>query len=109
MTSTPRRVEFHCGCVSGFCLLTENLEVWGDSAMNKKITITSCDDCPHVDHKGAFGKVAYIPICRLAEHERGGNTYSWKELPWVPYERLPGIIEAADTGKIPEWCPLNDD
>ena len=63
--------------------------------MNRKIVIKSCDDCPHHDHKGAFGVIAYIPICQ----KKG------KELPYTLKENN-GRAYAESTGKIPGWCPL---
>ena len=66
--------------------------------MNKKIIITKCAGCPNRDHKGAFGKVAYVPICRLAERE-------------LPYTESAGKGRgyAKGTDEIPDWCPLADD
>ena len=74
--------------------------------MNRKIIITKCSECPNVCHKGAFGRVSYIPCCHLA-HGR--------ELPYTKSVREPlsgyrgnnySTITATGTDEIPEWCPL---
>lgn len=66
--------------------------------MSKKIVIQSCGVCPHKDHKGGFGNIAYIPICRAAN----------KELPYTETARN-GRCYANATLVIPGWCPLEDD
>lgn len=66
--------------------------------MAKIIKINVCAECPNYDHKGAFGQVAYIPVCRLAK----------AELPWIPHTSIGGRVQAVSTGLIPEWCPLED-
>ena len=35
----------------------------------RKIVIKDCEDCPSLDHKGAFGKLSRIPVCRKANKE----------------------------------------
>ena len=64
----------------------------------KRLTIENCNECPFVDHKGGFGNVAYIPVCK-----RVGR----KELPYTEHASN-GRITARCTGVIPEWCPLED-
>ena len=66
----------------------------------RKMIIYDCEDCPKLDHKGAFGKVYRIPACRKAN----------KELPWEPAvsERTINIY-ARRIPEIPKWCPLPKD
>ncbi len=65
--------------------------------MAKVIVIDKCSICPNTDHKGAFGKISYIPVCRLARKS-------------LPYEvvRNGTCVTASRTDIIPEWCPLED-
>lgn len=67
--------------------------------MRKKIVITSCSQCPHTDHNGGFGKIAYLPVCTKKNRRH------------LPYEENAsrGRVVATPTGVIPEWCPLPDD
>ena len=65
--------------------------------MSKVIVIDSCLTCPHRDHKGAFARVAYIPVCGLKS----------RRLPYKQAEAY-GMIVANPTGKIPTWCPLEN-
>jgi hypothetical protein len=37
--------------------------------MSRVIRITECRQCPSCDHKGGFGKIAYIPVCRATGKE----------------------------------------
>jgi hypothetical protein len=70
--------------------------------MNKKIIITSCLECPHKDHKGAFAPVSYIPYC----------TKTRGELPYKAGVRQTNVgpfVYATYTNEIPSWCPLTDD
>jgi len=67
--------------------------------MTRYISIETCRTCPHNDHKGGFGRVAYLPVCRLAS----------RDLPYTSgVNGQPGRerIVATPTGEIPEWCPL---
>jgi len=63
----------------------------------KKIIIKTCVECPHKEHKGGFGAVSYIPVCRKDN----------KNLPYTVHVSY-GIITASATGVIPEWCPLEN-
>lgn len=57
--------------------------------------ISNCRDCEYSDHKGAFGKIAYLPVCRLT-----GN-----DLPYV--KTLNGDrVHALMVDDIPDWCKL---
>jgi len=64
--------------------------------MSRIIRIATCGECHFVDHKGAFGQVAYAPVCRKANRE------------------LPHQVECDQRGRayavrkpgIPNWCPL---
>lgn len=63
------------------------------------IPIKTCNDCPHKDHRGGFGRVAYIPVCRLTD----------KNLPYtVGASGLTRMIIANYTGEIPDSCPLGE-
>lgn len=67
----------------------------------KCIPIPSCQECPHRDHKGGFGTVAYVPVCRKAN----------KELPHtveVGPNKVTHRMFAKLAEGIPEWCPLPD-
>ena len=61
----------------------------------RMIPINTCFDCPHRDHQGAFGKVAYVPVCGKKNRK-------------LPYNVTTGPIgqQANPTGNIPAWCPL---
>lgn len=63
--------------------------------MNRKIVFLTCEDCPHFDHKGAFGKIAYVPVCRKKK----------KELPYAKAVEGERVMASA-TYVIPDWCPL---
>lgn len=65
--------------------------------MTKIIRITTCQDCPNNDHRGAFGQVAYVPYCRLEN----------KEQPWEPVKSGTMVV-AQKTVDIPDWCPLEN-
>lgn len=67
--------------------------------MTKIITIQTCANCPHKDHRGAYGQVAYIPVCRQTNKNLGYT----KEVS----SRGNGIHAQYD-GKIPSFCPLED-
>lgn len=69
--------------------------------MARKIVICDCSECPHHDHKGAFGIVAYIPVCRE-------TNLTHNELPYVK-DVSSGGITAIGTDVIPNWCPLEED
>ena len=63
----------------------------------KIIPVLSCRECPHSDHRGGFGQVAYLPVCRKAN----------QEMPWEPV--LNGTrVQAKQTVDIPDWCPLEE-
>ena len=80
--------------------MSENTYEEFEKRMAKKfIPINSCSECPSRDHRGAFGRIAYIPICRA----------TGKELPYdVVTNPISGISSASATYEIPEWCPLED-
>lgn len=63
----------------------------------RSLAIKTCEDCPEYDHNGAFGKIAYIPVCCAMRR---------KKLPYALSEPLGGAPRAIYTGKIPDWCPL---
>ena len=66
----------------------------------RKIVISDCKDCQKLDHKGAFGKVPKIPVCRKVD----------KELPWDPVvSEITSNIYARRIPEIPKWCPLPKD
>lgn len=62
------------------------------------IKINSCEDCPELGHKGAFGKVSYIPKCELKNKE-------------LPYEvTITPFLSASLIEELtpPSWCPLEE-
>ena len=65
----------------------------------RKIVIQDCGECPRSDHKGAFGAVSCIPVCRKAD----------RELPWTPIASSTGFVSAKREPGIPDWCPLPND
>lgn len=65
----------------------------------KKIVINKCSSCPHIDHGGGFGQIAYIPVCGL--NHRGN-------LPYTKHVSGNQIV-ATGTDVIPDWCPLEND
>lgn len=65
--------------------------------MSKVIPINSCAECPHRDHKGAFGRVSYVPVCRKTR----------RNLPHK-VEEYRGNLTAHATNVIPRWCELED-
>jgi hypothetical protein len=67
--------------------------------MSKKIVIASCLSCPSRDHRGAFGHISYIPVCR-----RTG-----KDLPYTVGASAGMTLVASPTYAIPDFCPLEDD
>jgi hypothetical protein len=64
--------------------------------MSRKIVVEGCATCPHSDHQGAFGRVAYIPTCKL----KGGEV-----IPYITAESN-GRLFAHLKNTTPEWCPL---
>ena len=67
----------------------------------KKITVTQCTGCPNRDHKGAFGQVSYVPVCRKLG----------KVIPYTVTEQKTGLstlLIASQKVDIPSWCPLED-
>lgn len=65
----------------------------------RKIVIEDCGECPYDDHKGGFGRVSYIPVCRKAN----------REPPWKPEADRYGFVRARREPGIPDWCPLQED
>ena len=63
---------------------------------DRKIVLTDCQRCPSLDHKGGFGSVAYIPVCRAVN----------KEQPYTVSVMDGGRVQASRTPGIPDWCPL---
>lgn len=59
------------------------------------IPVATCRDCPSFDHKGGFGHIAYVPVCR-----KTGET-----LPHT-VSAPKGRAYASATGEIPASCPL---
>jgi len=64
----------------------------------KCIIIDSCSKCPSLDHKGAFGRIPYIPVCRKVG----------KELLYVVTDNGRFGRCASRVELIPDWCPLTD-
>lgn len=66
--------------------------------MTRIIRIESCKDCHFRDHNGAFGVIAYIPMCRNGKS---------RELPYTTSPSgLGRQLYASVCDGIPEWCPL---
>jgi hypothetical protein len=67
---------------------------------SRVILITTCQECPHKDHFGGFGQVAYVPKCRALP-------FGKNELPHtVTYNQRNNRAQAQPTYEIPEACPL---
>lgn len=64
--------------------------------MTRIIKIENCTQCPSFDHRGAFGDIAYIPVCRSVNLNLTYSVSSSNN----------GRKIATPTGAIPEWCPL---
>lgn len=65
--------------------------------MEKAITVSGCQSCPHKEHRGGFGRVSYVPYCRV-KHKTIPHTTG------LSY----GIVTATPVAGIPPWCPLPD-
>ena len=66
--------------------------------MTRIIRIESCKDCHFRDHKGAFGRIGYIPICRNGQS---------RELPYTASPSgIGGRLYAEVCEGVPGWCPL---
>lgn len=64
------------------------------------IVIADCGECPNRSHRGAYGRVAYLPVC-IGAKEGGMH----REL---PHTQQPGdgrVYAKLEPG-VPEWCPL---
>lgn len=68
--------------------------------MTKKIVLTTCEGCPHKDHRGGYGSPSYVPVCRNANKNLGYKC--------EVNSRGTGVTAVYD-GKIPSWCPLPED
>lgn len=68
--------------------------------MTKKIVLTSCEGCPHKDHRGGYGNPSYVPVCRNVNKNLGFK----REV----NSRGTGVTAVYD-GKIPSWCPLQNE
>jgi len=67
----------------------------------KIIEISSCGECPHLDHTGAFTPGGAKPICG---HEQAVAERLGKEggLSGLRLMKRRGVV------RIPQWCPLDD-
>ncbi|KKL61153.1 hypothetical protein LCGC14_2198170 [marine sediment metagenome] len=65
---------------------------------SKIITIKTCSACPHIDHGGAWGQVAYVPCCEKS---------SRREMPYTTHASGNRVV-ARCTDVIPDWCPLEN-
>ena len=65
--------------------------------MAKKIVLETCANCPHRDHRGGYGAISCVPICRAVG----------KELPYRLADN-PSRAHAIPTHVIPDWCPLEN-
>ena len=64
---------------------------------DRMIRVQTCRSCPHWDHKGAFGEIAYIPRCQKM---------SGRELPYTVERGFGNHLQAVASPDIPDWCPL---
>jgi hypothetical protein len=64
--------------------------------MSRYLPIENCSVCPFKDHKGAYGRIAYVPVCS----KTGG------ELSYTLSVSDKGRVSASYAGGIPGWCPL---
>jgi hypothetical protein len=67
----------------------------------KKITIKTCEDCPHERYESIISEIAemmYIPVCNITN----------KDIPCEP-ELIEGAMRSRITQDTPDWCPLDDD
>lgn len=71
------------------------------------IVVRTCDACPHVDHKGAFGNPAYVPLCRKTMRKDRVLPYTVVVSNGLP-ERSGWPLVAVPSGVIPDWCPLHE-
>lgn len=71
--------------------------------MTKVIVINNCLGCPNKDHKGGFGAISYIPVCRI-----GSPTGRARELPYEVGLSYDKMVTAGVKPGIPDWCPLED-
>lgn len=63
----------------------------------RMLVVVSCEHCPSRDHKGAWGNVSRIPVCRA----------TGISLPYTAQtDGIGNRVEAIPTYVIPEWCPL---
>jgi hypothetical protein len=69
--------------------------------MTRIIRIESCNKCPHVSHRGAFGPVAYVPRCTLLPDDKATLPHTIAQQVFMG-----GKPVASATGEIPENCPL---
>lgn len=61
------------------------------------IKIENCSECPNIGHKGGWGTISYIPICRKDN----------KELPYTVKAYQTMICASVNDG-VPDWCPLDE-
>ena len=64
--------------------------------VDRKIVLTDCQGCPSLGHKGAFGSIGYVPVCRAV----------LKEQPYTTSVMGGGLLTLCRTPGIPDWCPL---
>lgn len=68
----------------------------------RKIVIHSCEDCPYKSHKGGFGRVMYIPCCD--KNHRKNLGYKSEVQTTLRSQNIVAVYD----GKIPTWCPLEE-
>lgn len=72
--------------------------------MKKKLIIETCTKCPYYRQTGAFGEIAYEPLCVNVMMGDGSKPLPYK-LKVSPGGRF---NNAEPTGVIPDWCKLED-
>lgn len=65
--------------------------------MTRYIKIESCEECPYLGHLGAFGDVAYKPLCQKSN----------KTIPYSVTGDNCTRVRAVIKKEIPSWCSLS--
>jgi hypothetical protein len=63
---------------------------------DRKIVLNDCSLCSMLDHKGGFGLITYVPVCRKVG----------VDLPFTVHAGSGNRAQAVRVQGIPVWCPL---
>ena len=74
--------------------------------MDRIIRITECSQCPHFDHRGGHGQIAYVPKCNKS-HKELPHTVSFNSKNRGIAQQLPGIPDWCELERVPEWSELS--